>query len=105
MTRQRLVEEEEEEEVEEEEDVGCVRGRPQHACSTLRLWSLRAFLKKVPRREFQPQAAAFQPRCFGRARPPRNGRSWVKYANAPQRAAKLRPKVAPYMPLTRPAGS
>ena len=47
----------------------CVRRRPAHACSTLRLWSLRCFLKKVPRRECQPQAAAFQPRCFGRARP------------------------------------
>ncbi len=73
MRRQRRVEEEEqeqEEEEEEEKDVGCVPGRPQHACSTLRLWSLRAFLKKVPRRECQPQAVAFQPRCFGRARPP-----------------------------------
>ena len=70
VTRQRRVEEEEEAEEEEQEEEGCVRRRPQHACSTLRLWSLRCFLKKVPRRECQPQAAAFQPRCFGRARPP-----------------------------------
>lgn len=47
----------------------CVRRRPAHACATLRLWSLRCFLEKVSRRECQPQAAAFQPRCFGRARP------------------------------------
>ncbi len=64
------MEEEEEAEEEEEEDVRCVRRRPAHDCSTLRLWSLRDYLEKVPRRECQPQAAAFQPRCFGRARPP-----------------------------------
>ena len=82
VTRQRRVEEqeeqEEEEEEEEQEEEGCVRRRPAHACSTLRLWSLRCFLKKVPRRECQPQAAAFQPRCFGRARPPPKRKLLVK---------------------------
>ena len=70
VTRHSRVEEEEEEEEEDVQVVRCVRRRPAHACSTLRLWSLRDFLEKVPRRECQPQAAAFQPRCFGRARPP-----------------------------------